>query len=314
MDAWTVGFFSPDDDPCKRRCKPLLYIATHPDKAKGQNIYGRPVDGLEVTIDVDNMRILSVIETDQLPIPPYDAMAEYSPDFESVRQGFRKDVKPLDVVQPDGPSFTVTGNKVEWQNWSFHVGFNSWEGLTLHLIEYNDTDSGRVRPVLFRASVAEMVVPYGCPRVPNYRKNAFDAGEDGLGRSANPLHMGCNCLGHIQYFNAWMVSSEGQPELVENAVCLHEEDYGILWKHTNWRTDDTEVRRSRRLVISFISTIQNYEYGFFWYFYQDGGIQLEVKLTGILNTTAMATGVDPTADGSGVLIAPNLFAAIHQVC
>ena len=32
---------------------------------------------------------------------------------------------------------------------------------------------------------------------------------------------------------------------IENAVCLHEEDYGILWKHMDWRTEHTEVRRSR---------------------------------------------------------------------
>ncbi len=29
-----------------------------------------------------------------------------------------------------------------------------------------------------------------------------------------------------------------------------------------------EVRRSRRLVLSFISTVVNYEYAFYWYFYQ----------------------------------------------
>ena len=57
-----------------------------------------------------------------------------------------------------------------------------------------------------------------------------------------------------------------------NAICLHEEDYGLLWKHIDWRTDYTEVRRSRRLVVSFIATVGNYEYGFYWYFYQDGTI------------------------------------------
>ena len=49
---------------------------------------------------------------------------------------------------------------------------------------------------------------------------------------------------------------------------MHEEDYGTLWKHTEYRTGHSEVRRSRRLVLSFISTIANYEYGFYWYFYQ----------------------------------------------
>ena len=59
---------------------------------------------------------------------------------------------------------------------------------------------------------------------------------------------------------------------IPNAICMHEEDFGILWKHVDWRTGETEVRRSRRLVVSFISTVGNYEYGFFWYFYQDGTV------------------------------------------
>ena len=32
-----------------------------------------------------------------------------------------------------------------------------------------------------------MVVPYGDPNEPHYRKNAFDAGEDGLGKNAHSL-------------------------------------------------------------------------------------------------------------------------------
>lgn len=62
--------------------------------------------------------------------------------------------------------------------------------------------------------------------------------------------------------------SAGEPMIIKKAVCMHEEDYGTLWKHTEYRTGHSEVRRSRRLVLSFISTIANYEYGFYWYFYQ----------------------------------------------
>ena len=44
----------------------------------------------------------------------------------------------------------------------------------------------------------------------------------------------------------------------------------MLWKHSDPRSGRTEVRRSRRLVVSSIATVGNYEYGFFWYFYLDG--------------------------------------------
>ena len=70
-------------------------------------------------------------------------------------------------------------------------------------------------------------------------------------------------LGDIRYFDGVMTDSRGNVTTLANVVCLHEEDYGILWKHFDWRTNYTEVRRSRRLVVSFIATVGNYEYGFF---------------------------------------------------
>ena len=148
-----------------------------------------------------------------------------------------------------------------------------------------------------------MVVPYGDPGPTQRRKNAFDVGEYGMGMCANSLELGCDCLGHIHYFDAHMVTSRGEPLTIKNAICMHEEDYGILWKHTDRRLPDApEVRRSRRLVISSVSTVENYEYGFFWYLYQDGNIQLEVKLTGILSLGAL----QPTARRPkyGSLVAP----------
>jgi primary-amine oxidase len=50
---------------------------------------------------------------------------------------------------------------------------------------------------------------------------------------------------------------------------MHEEDHGIMWKHQDWRTGSEEVRRSRRLTVSF-RTVANYESGFYWHFYQLG--------------------------------------------
>lgn len=82
------------------------------------------------------------------------------------------------------------------------------------------------------------------------------------------ISQGCDCLGYIKYFDAHFTNFTGGVETIENCVCLHEEDHGILWKHQDWRTGLAEVRRSRRLTVSFICTVANYEYGFFWHFYQ----------------------------------------------
>jgi primary-amine oxidase len=120
-----------------------------------------------------------------------------------------------------------------------------------------------------------------------------------------PLTNGCDCLGEIRYADAVMPDEHGGVSVIANAVCLHEEDFGILWKHADPWAQTTDTRRSRRMVISAISTVGNYDYGFYWYFYQDGTIQLEVKLTGILQTAA---GLISQA----VLVAPQLSAPHHQ--
>ena len=91
---------------------------------------------------------------------------------------------------------------------------------------------------------------------------------------------------------------------------MHEEDYGILWKHLDLHGGTDEVRRSRRLVVSSIATVGNYEYGFYWYFYLDGTIQLEVKLTGIVSPMAVTPG--DAAASSPTSIAPGLAAPHHQ--
>ena len=105
-----------------------------------------------------------------------------------------RDIKPLEITQPDGPSFEVERPQVRWQNWSFVIGFNAREGLTLHHLRYRD--GGRDRSILYRASLTEMVVPYGDPGPTQRRKNAFDVGEYGMGMCANSLELGCDCLGH----------------------------------------------------------------------------------------------------------------------
>jgi primary-amine oxidase len=140
------------------------------------------------------------------------------------------------------------------------------------------------------------------------RKNAFDAGEYGIGMCTNSLELGCDCLGEICYFDGVISAPSGEPVTIKNAICLHEEDYGILWKHVE-RDGRAEVRRSRRLVLSSIATVGNYEYGFFWYFYQDGSIEYEIKLTGIVSNGALPLGEERKY---GTVLAPGVYAPIHQ--
>jgi primary-amine oxidase len=296
VDPWAIGNFGFKTETGIRLSRCLCYLRSVPNG----NFYSRPIDGLVPVVDLNKMEVLQIENIGNVPIPPEPG--EYA---KSLLPKFRDDIKPLQITQPEGPSFEINGHQVCWQKWQFRIGFTPREGVVLYTVGYED--QGRVRRILYRASMSEMVVPYGDPRSQHFRKNAFDLGEHGIGMLANSLKLGCDCLGEIYYFDANLTNSRGDLSVIENAICLHEEDFGILWKHTDWRLDEVEVRRSRRLVVSFIATVDNYEYGFYWYFYQDGTIQYEVKLTGILLCAALAD-----TPKYGTLVSPELNALNHQ--
>jgi primary-amine oxidase len=308
VDPWSAGHYGTADDPGRRLVRALTFVRSHPT----DNGYARPVEGVVTLVDMDRMEVVEVEDHGVIDLPP--RAGNYTPEalrdpanVPHLPAGPRTDVRRLDIVQPDGPSFEVRGQEVRWQKWRFRIGFTPREGLVLHTVGYED--GGRLRPILYRVSLAEMVVPYGDPGPTHWRKNAFDEGEYGIGMLTNSLELGCDCLGEIRYFDAVVADTRGEPQTLRNAICLHEEDFGILWKHTDFRTGHVEVRRSRRLVVSSIATVGNYEYGFFWYLYQDGTIELSMKLTGIVSTGAIAPGRTPV---HGALVAPQLYAPHHQ--
>jgi len=302
LEPWIPGIHPPEM-PTGRVFRVIAFHKDDPDT----NYYAHPLEGLTTLVDVDGGAVIvqdhAVQETGAAtPVP--DRPGEYAAD----RVGeLREPLKPLDIVQPEGPSFDVDGHVITWGPWHLRISVHPLEGLVLHDVRYRDGD--RDRPILQRAALSDMVVPYGDPSPMHYWKHAFDAGETSLGSLANSLKLGCDCLGEITYFDATFLSPDGEPQVCENAVCLHEEDFGILWKHTNnFRPDlAPEVRRSRRLVVSMIHTIGNYEYGFYWYFYLDGTIELEVKLTGVIGVSAAAEGTE-----SSPMVAPGISSPIHQ--
>ncbi|KAJ4843438.1 hypothetical protein Tsubulata_030453 [Turnera subulata] len=278
VDPWCAGYHSEVDAPSRRLAKPLIFCRTESD-CPMENGYARPVEGIHVLVDMQNMVVIEFEDRKLVPLPPADPLRNYTPG--ETRGGVdRSDVKPLQIIQPEGPSFRVNGHFVEWQKWNFRIGFTPREGLVIYSVAYVDGSRGR-RPVAHRLSFVEMVVPYGDPNDPHYRKNAFDAGEDGLGKNAHSLKKGCDCLGYIKYFDAHFTNFTGGVETIENCVCLHEEDHGILWKHQDWRTGLAE----------------------------DGKIEAEVKLTGILSLGALQPG---EVRKYGTTIAPGLYAPVHQ--
>jgi primary-amine oxidase len=297
IDLWSAGNFG-TDAPGQRLSRALTWVRAH----AADNGYAHPIDGVVTIVDLNAVKVVAVEDYRLVPVPAEDG--NYTP---AAVGALRADVKPLEIRQPAGPGFTVDGHEVRWQKWRFRIGFSYREGLILHTIGY--AEAGRERPILHRAALSDMVVPYGDPRPGYFHRNAFDAGEYGIGISANSLALGCDCLGEIRYFDAVVADIHGEPETIRNAVCLHEEDAGILWKHTDGRLEATEVRRSRRLVVSFIATVGNYEYGFYWHFYQDGALELVVKMTGVISNGALDGGAVPPW---GEVVAPGVYGPIHQ--
>jgi primary-amine oxidase len=306
IDPWASGY-DIEDPQGRRLIRPLTFVRSRED----DNGYARPVEGLLVLVDLDLMEVIDVKDHGVVPLPEkagnYVPELMFDDDNRPAHQAIRDDVRPIEITQPEGPSFTVDGHSVSWQKWRVRVGYSPREGLVLHQLGYQDR--GRLRPVIYRASLSEMYIPYGDPAPTHRIKNVFDEGEYGVGLLLNPLQLGCDCLGEIFYFDAVANDQEGEPVTIPNAICMHEEDFGVGWKHTDFRTEKMEVRRSRRLVISCFATVGNYEYGFFWYLYTDGTIQYEVKLTGVISTGAIEVGTQPR---HGTVVAPGLYGPHHQ--
>ncbi|MGY1690402.1 primary-amine oxidase [Geodermatophilus sp. SYSU D01105] len=259
--------------------------------------WAHPVDGVVAFVDVTRGVATDVQDHYDLPVPA--ERADLTPD---VHPSPVRDLTPIEITQPEGPSFTVEDDVVRWAGWEFRVGFDAREGLVLNQLSIDG------RSVVHRASIAEMVVPYADPSPVRFWQNYFDTGEYLFARYTNSLELGCDCLGEIHYFDATIADEDGAPRTIRNAICLHEEDYGVGWKHTDMFNGMVETRRSRRLVISFFTTIGNYDYGFYWYLYLDGTIQLESKATGIVFTSSYRGDEHPYATE----IAPGLGAPFHQ--
>ena len=296
IDPWPAGGFAHPNIPEGHRAVRCIAFVREDETDNG---YARPIHGLIAHVDITAKRVVAIEDNGIVPIP------ETSGRFDAAHQATtRTDLKDLEITQPDGPSFSVDGYHVKWQGYEFRVGIHPVNGLVLHQLSLQD------RPILYRAALSEMVVPYGDSDPMHRWKHVLDASEYNMGQLINTLKLGCDCLGEIHYFDIDQITHEGKVRTVENAICMHEEDYGIQWKHYDSASKTSEVRRSRRLVISSIFTVGNYDYGFYWYLYLDGTIQMEIKLTGIVGVSAI---VDGTVNaGQSPMISNELTSPVHQ--
>ena len=301
VDGWAVGQVA-----AAHRAARLMRAVTY--LAAGQtNFYGRPVEGVVALVNMNTGQVVELVDSGVVPLPPP------SQEFDEKSTGTRTAPRRLAITQPGGPSFTINGQEVRWQKWRFRYTLHPREGLILHTVGYEDGD--RVRPILYRAALSEMVVPYG-DSDQNWRwRAAFDVGEYNVGRLASSIEENTDAPENATLLDATFADDDGKPQTLPRAVGIYERDGGMLWKHYDMYSRRNESRRARQLVIFFIATIGNYDYGINWIFHQDGALEVDAALTGIM----LPKGVKETrAEGhsqafrSGHLVAANVVAPHHQ--
>jgi len=315
LDGWAPGYLSLPGLETARLMRVLSFY-----RGEGTNAYGRPIEGVIAIVNLDTGKVHQLIDTGVVPVsndPGTDIFAKNNiPPREAP--------KPLVISQPDGPSFEVNGNEVRWQKWRFRYSLHPREGLVLHTVGYEE--KGKLRPILHRASVAEMVVPYGDATATWNWRSAFDQGEYGLGRTCNSLVLGQDVPANARLFDTTFVDDLGTPYSKPTSVGVYEQDGGVLWKHYDETSGQVVIRRGRQLVIGTVTTVGNYDYGLNWIFHQDGTLEARVDLTGILlvkgvvpqkceKCAAVERGATGEAKGDqryGTLVGKSVVAANHQ--
>lgn len=161
VEPWPYGGNIEDDNP--RFFQGLCFAQDTRNKNPDSNFYAYPLPLIPI-MDATTREIVRIdklatggiddgfeVGTHDRDILAHCKPAEYVPEL--LEQGTRKDMKPINVVQPEGASFVVGDDEslVEWQKWRFRVGFNHREGATIHDVWYDG------RSVLYRLSISEMV-------------------------------------------------------------------------------------------------------------------------------------------------------------
>ena len=289
--SWSAGYFALPNADKGRIVRALTYYT-----AAGRNIDTHPVEGIVCEVNLTSGKILEFLNVDRNAPVSRDNF-ELDP---SNTRPWRAAPVPLTITQPQR-GFEVEDGEVRWQKWRFRYALHPREGLVLYTVGYED--GGRVRSILYRGSLSEMVVPYGDPAGAWFFRNSFDAGELGLGSSASSLRPGVDCPANCFVYDAAIADTTGVARVIPGAVALYERDGGIAWKHGE------EARRARELVLSYVATVGNYDYAFDWIFHQDGTLAMQVGLTGIMAVKGVATGQE---DVYSHMVAPNIAAPHHQ--
>lgn len=299
LDTWAPGLLKGDEKLPGQR---LLRVLTY---KKAKNVYSRPVEGVVVTVDLAKNKVVSVIDVETTKV------GEGSKEFgQSHQTEVDPPMNPIETAMPAGPTYKIEGQEIQWGRWKFRYSMDPLQGLQLMQIRFVDGDKDRM--VIYKLSLAEMLVPYAMPQRSWSFRNAFDVGEYGIGKLLHPLVAGQDVPSYATLLDVVVPDDAGGTPPVIKGIGLYERDAGILWKHRNSETGDADIRKARQLVMTFMTTIGNYDYGIDYIFNLDGSIKVDAKLTGILLAKGTDLEVNPCKEGCFPLVEKNILAPSHQ--
>ncbi|MCA4965444.1 primary-amine oxidase [Pseudomonas sp. Y24-6] len=300
----TVGYFDGKDGLAQD--KRLLKIVSYLNIGDG-NYWSHPIEGLVAVVDLEQKKLIKIEDGGVIPVPmkptPYDGRG---------RPGVA--VKPLEITEPEGKNYTITGNSIHWQNWDFHVRLDSRVGPILSTVTYDD--QGKKRKVMYEGSLGGMIVPYGDPDGGWYFKAYLDSGDYGMGTLTSPIARGKDAPANAVLLDATLADYTGKPTTVPRAMAIFERYAGPEYKHQEMGQPNLSTER-RELVVRWISTVGNYDYIFDWVFQQNGTIGIDAGATGIEAVKGVKTSTmrDATAKEDtryGTLLDHNIVGTTHQ--
>ncbi|WP_130931032.1 primary-amine oxidase [Pseudomonas sp. Sample_24] len=300
----TVGYFDGKDGLAQD--KRLLKIVSYLNVDDG-NYWAHPIEGLVAIVDLEQKKLIKIEDDALIPVPmkptPYDGRG---------RQAVA--VKPLEIIEPEGKNYTISGNSIHWQNWDFHVRLDSRVGPILSTVTYDD--KGKKRKIMYEGSLGGMIVPYGDPDVGWYFKAYLDSGDYGMGTLTSPIARGKDAPQNAVLLDATIADYTGAPTAIPRAIAVFERYAGPEYKHQEMGQPNLSTER-RELVVRWISTVGNYDYIFDWVFQQNGTLGIDAGATGIeaVKGVKSRTMHEETAKEDtryGTLLDHNIVGTTHQ--
>jgi primary-amine oxidase len=267
-------------------------------------------DGIGSDTDVDGMgvrvELVGGVVEDMFVAPPRQPGGPQQPRPAAPPA---RPLRPLTATQPNGPSFTIRGSEIQWDRWRVHFGVHPRRGL--EIFDVAIVDGEQTRPVLYRASLSELMTPYGDPEYTSwYPRDEGDYGMTIYSAARASAIVGADAPANAVFAPAVFADHRGRAVTVPRAVAIFERDGGILWRHSQ------RASRARQLVLSAYSTVDNYDYLFHWIFNQDGAIDVQVQLTGVMNVKQAPIARDGSHPDDETMfthvVAPRVSAPNHQ--